>query len=52
LFTENAFGVVGVEDPVFDAGFDAARAVEERSFRGFEELLRAGEKGFAGANEL
>jgi hypothetical protein len=52
LFAEYAFGVIGVEDPVFDAGFDAAHAVEEGGFRGFEELLRAGEKSFAGTNEL
>jgi len=27
-------------------------AVDERRFRGFEELLRPGEKSFAGADEL
>jgi hypothetical protein len=52
LFAEDALGVVGVEDPVFDAGFDAAGAVEEGGFCGFEELLRAREKGFAGTDEL
>ena len=30
LFAEDALGVVGMEDPVFDAGFDAARAIESR----------------------
>ena len=52
LFAEDALGVVGMEDPVFDAGFDAACAVEERSFRGFEKLLRAREKRFARTDEL
>src|SRR5882762_2022571 len=52
LFAEDALSVVGMEDPVLDAGFDAACAVEERSFRGFEELLWAREKCFARTNEL
>ena len=52
LFAEDGFGVIGVEDPVFDARLDAAGAVEERGFRGFEKLLRAREESFAGANEL
>ena len=52
LFAEDAFGVIGVEDPVFDAGFYAAGAVEERGFGGFEELLRARKKRFARADEL
>ena len=52
LFAEDALGVVGVEDPIFDTGFDAARAIEERGFRGFEKLLWAGEKGFAWTDKL
>src|SRR4029077_11295845 len=52
LFAKDALGVIGMEDPVFNAGFNAARAVKERSFSGFEKLLRAGEKSFARTNEL
>jgi len=52
LFAQNAFGIIGMEDPIFDAGFDAAHAIEEGGFRGFEELLGPGEKSFAGADEL
>jgi len=26
LFAEDALGVIGMEDPIFDAGFDAAHA--------------------------
>src|SRR5258708_22085371 len=52
LFAQNAFGIIGMEDPIFVAGFDAAHAVDERHFRSFEELLRPREKSFAGADEL
>ena len=52
LFAENAGGVIVLEDPVFQAGLDAAGAVDERIFRGVEELLRAREKGFARPEEL
>ncbi len=41
-----------MEDPIFDASFDAAHAVDERRFRGFEKLLRSREKSLAGADEL
>ena len=43
LFAEDAGGVVVLEDPVVEAGFDAAGAVEQGIFCGVEELLRAGE---------
>src|SRR5208283_3010635 len=52
LFAEDAFGVIALEDPIFEAGFDAASAIKERNFGGFKELLRAREKGFPGAVEL
>jgi len=52
LFAEDARGVVVLEDPVVETGFDAAGAVEQRIFRGVEELLRAGEQRFARAKEL
>src|SRR4029077_2600128 len=46
LFAQNPFGVVALEDPVFETAFDAACAFEQRSFRGFEKLLRAGKERF------
>ena len=52
LFAENARGVVVLEDPVFEARFDAADAFGEGIFRGVEELLRAGKQRFARVQEL
>jgi len=52
LFAEDSYGVVALEDPVFEAGFNPACAIEERSFRGFEELVRAGKESFAGTKKL
>jgi hypothetical protein len=28
LFSQDALGVVGMKDPIFNAGFNAARAIE------------------------
>jgi len=52
LFAEKTLGVVAVEDPVFEAGFHTASAVEKRVFGGFKKLLRARKKSFAGMEEL
>src|SRR6202035_2302299 len=52
LFAEDAGSVIVLEDPVVEAGFDAAGAVEEGIFCGVEQLLRAGQQRFAGAEEL
>src|SRR5262245_39937207 len=41
LFAKDARSVVRLERPIFDAAFDTAGAIEQRSLRGFEELLRA-----------
>src|SRR5260370_26636885 len=47
LLAQQALGVIVLEGPVFQAPFPAAGALEQRSFRGFEQLLRAREKVFA-----
>src|SRR5260370_39414248 len=47
LLTQQALGVVVLEGPVFEARLDAAGTVQQRSFRSFEQLLRAREKRFA-----
>src|SRR6266566_2019425 len=52
LFAENALGIIPLEDPVFEPGFDAARAFEQRCFSSFEKLLRPGKKSFARAKKL
>ena len=52
LFAKNAFAVVALEGPVFEAGLDAAGAFEERGFRGFEQLRGTREQGFARAQKL
>jgi len=52
LLPENAFGIVALESPILEAGLDPACTFEEGSLRGFEELLRAGEKRFARVEQL
>ena len=52
LFAKDARGVVVLEDPVFETGFDAADAVGQGILRGVEECLRAGKQRFARAQEL
>ncbi len=52
LFAENARGVVVLKGPVFDAAFDTTSPVEQRSFCGIEELLRARKKCFTRVKEL
>ena len=52
LFAENALGIIPLEDPVFEPGFDAARAFEQRCFCSFEKLLRPGKQSFSGTKKL
>src|SRR4029077_8882964 len=52
LLAQDALGVIVLEDPVFNARFDAASAVQQRSLRGFEELLRPRKKRFARMKQL
>src|SRR5258708_2730627 len=47
LLAQEALGVVVLEGPVFEARLDAAGTFEQRSFRSFEKLLRAGQKRLA-----
>ena len=42
LFAKDAFGVVALEDPVFEAGFHATNTFQERCLCSFEKLLRPG----------
>ncbi len=52
MFAQDALGVVVLEDPIFQARFDAAGAVEQGSFRGLEKLLRAGKQSLARVEKL
>src|SRR6266404_1332713 len=52
LFAEDAVSVIVLKNPIFEARFHAAGAVEQGSFRGFEKLLRAGQQRFARMQEL
>src|SRR6267143_4369224 len=44
LFAQDALGVIVLEDPIFEARFDAARASEQGSLGSLEKLLRAREQ--------
>jgi len=52
LLAKNAFAVVSLEGPVFEAGLDSAGSFEKGSLRGFEELLRTREQSLARAKKL
>src|SRR5580698_4777824 len=52
LFAQNAFGVVALKDPVFEAALDPAGTIEQRSLRGFKKLLRTGKKRFSRMKKL
>ena len=52
LFAQDARGVVGLEDPVFEPGFDATNAIGQRVLRGIEERLRTGKQRFTWTQKL
>ena len=52
LFAEDAFGIVALKNPIFEAGFHAAGAFEERGLRRFEELLGPGKQRFPRMKQL
>src|SRR5262245_27854542 len=52
LFPQNARRVIKLKGPIFQAGLDAAGALEKRSLGRFEELLWTGEQRFAWPQKL
>src|SRR5215467_3906624 len=52
LLAQDAIGVVALKGPFVNTAFHAARAIEQRVFRGFKELRGPGEKSFARAQQL
>jgi len=52
LFAQDALGIVSLKDPIFEAGFHATHAFQERCLRRFEKLLRPGEQSFPWAKQL
>jgi len=51
-FAQDALGIVALKDPIFEAGFHATHAFQERCLRRFEKLLRPGKQSFPRAKQL
>src|ERR1700687_2851411 len=52
LLAKNALGVVALKDPIFEAGFHATNAFQERCLCRFEKLLRPRKQSFPRAEQL